>query len=56
MLPKFLNFVPIDIKIGTHIDLTYTMYNTKQISNQNNVTRISMATKYPILNRGHITH
>ena len=24
---KFINFVPIDLKIGTNIDCTYTMYH-----------------------------
>ena len=24
MFSKFVNFVPIDLKIGTHIDWTYT--------------------------------
>ena len=33
---NLVNFVPIDLKIGTHIDWTY-------------VTCISMATKYPII-------
>ena len=42
MFSKLINFVPIDLKIGTHIDWTYTMYL------QNNVTYVSMATKYPI--------
>ena len=29
MFSKFVNFVPIDLKIGTHIDRTYTMYLAK---------------------------
>ena len=29
MFHKFVNFVPIDLKIGTHIDGTYTMYLAK---------------------------
>ena len=29
MFSRFVNFVPIDLKIGTHIDWTYTMYITK---------------------------
>ena len=49
MFSKFVNFVPIDLKIGTHIDWTYTMYHTKKCAIQNNVTHISMATKYPII-------
>ena len=49
MFSKFVNFVPIDLKIGTYIDWTYTMYHAKQLTNQNNVTHISMATKYPII-------
>ena len=31
------------------IDWFYIMYNEKNGTNQNNVTRISMATKYPII-------
>ena len=27
MFSKFVNFVPIDLKIGTHIDWTYAMYH-----------------------------
>ena len=45
-LLNFVNFVPIDLKIGTHIDWTYNMYHTKNCTNKNNVTRIS---KYPII-------
>ena len=41
MFSKFINFVQIDLKIGTHIDLTYTMYLAKKY--------VSMATKYPII-------
>ena len=26
---KFVNFVPIDLKIGTHIDWTYAVYLAK---------------------------
>ena len=37
------------LKIGTHIDLTCTIYHIKHCTNKNNVTRISMATKYPII-------
>ena len=44
-----LLFVPIDLKIGTHIDWTHIIYHAKNCTNQNNVTRISMATKYPII-------
>ena len=33
-------FLPIDLKIGTHIDLTYAMYLAKYID-QNNVTQCS---------------
>ena len=29
MFPKFVNFVPIDLKIVTHIDHTYIMYLAK---------------------------
>ena len=29
MFFKFVNFVLIDLKIGTHIDWTYTMYLAK---------------------------
>ena len=49
MFSKFDNFVPIDLKIGTHIDWTYIMHHTKECTNQTNVTRVSMATKYPII-------
>ena len=27
---KFVNFLPIDLKIGTQIDWTYTMYHTNK--------------------------
>ena len=37
MFSKFVNFVQIDLKIGPHIDWTYTMYHTEQCTNQNNV-------------------
>ena len=49
MFSKFINSVPIDLKILTHIDRTYTMCHAKKCPNQNNVTRISIATKYPII-------
>ena len=29
MFSKFVNFVTIDLQIGTHIDWTYTMYLAK---------------------------
>ena len=29
MFSKFVNFVPIDLKIGAHIDWTYNMYLAK---------------------------
>ena len=46
---NFVNSEPIDLKIGTHIDLTYTIYHIKNRTNKNNITRISMATKYHII-------
>ena len=46
---NFVNSKPIDLKIGTHIDLTCTIYNIKNCTNKNNITRITMATKYPII-------
>ena len=49
MFSKFVNFVPIDLKIGIHIDWTYDMYLAKQCIDKNNVTHVSMATKYPII-------
>ena len=49
MFYEFVNFVPIDLKIGTHIDRTYIMYHAKKCTNQNNVTHVSMATTYPII-------
>ena len=49
VLLNLVNFVPIDLKIGTHIDWTYNMYHAKNCTNKNNVTRISLATKYPII-------
>ena len=49
MFSKFVNFVRIDLKLGTHIDRTYVKYHAKQYTNQNNVTHVSMATKYPII-------
>ena len=45
----FSNFIPIDLKIGTLIDWTYTMYLVKKCIDHNNVTYVSMATKYPII-------
>ena len=30
MFSKFVKFVPIDLKIGTHIDLTYTMHHANK--------------------------
>ena len=48
MFFNFINFVPIDLKIGTHI--YWTMLCTLQkCIDQNNVTYFSMATKYPII-------
>ena len=44
-----INSEPIDFKIGTHIDLTCTIYHIKNCTNKNNITRITMATKYPII-------
>ena len=29
MFSKFVNFIPIDLKIRTHIDWTYNMYLAK---------------------------
>ena len=49
MFSKFVNFVPIDLTIGTHIDWTYTMYIAKTWIDKNNVTYVSMRTKYPII-------
>ena len=49
MFSKFVNVVPIDLKIGTHIDWTYTMYFAKTCINKSNVTYVSMTTKYPII-------
>ena len=48
---NFVNSEPIDLQIGTHIDLTCTIYNIKNCTNTNNITRITicMATKYPII-------
>ena len=43
-----VNSEPIDFKIGTHIDFTCTIYHIKNCTNKNNITRITMATKYPI--------
>ena len=36
---NFVNSEPIDLKIGTHIDLTCTIYHIKNCTNKNNVTR-----------------
>ena len=50
MFSKLINVVLIDLKIGTHIDWTYTICTLqKQCIDQNNVTYVSMATKYPII-------
>ena len=50
MFSKFANFVPIDLKIGTHIDGTYTLYEyLAKCIDQYNVTYTSMTTKYPII-------
>ena len=49
MFSKFVYVVPIDLKIGTHIDWTYIMYISKTRINKSNVTYVSMATKYPII-------
>ena len=38
MFSKFVNFVPIDLKIGKHINWTFIMYLAKQCIAQNNVT------------------
>ena len=46
MFSKFVNFVPTDLKIGTLIEWTYSIQKT---IDQNNVTYVSMATKYPII-------
>ena len=43
MFSNFVNFLPIDLKIGTHIDWTYNMFLAKKFSDQNNVTYVSMA-------------
>ena len=44
MFSMFVNFLPI-ISKSTHINWTYAMYHLKKYTNQNNVIRISMATK-----------
>ena len=49
MFYEFVNFVPNDLNISTHIDRTYTMYHTKNAPIKNNVTHVSLATKYPII-------
>ena len=49
---NLVNSEPIDLKIGTHIDLIYTIYHIKILTNKNNITRMSkfsMATKYHII-------
>ena len=43
---NLVNFVAIDLKIGTHIYWTYTMYHAKKYTDKNNVTCVSIATKY----------
>ena len=50
---KFVNVVPIDLKIGTHIDWTYNMYMPKTYINKSNITYVSMATKYTIIYINH---
>ena len=37
MFSKVINFVPIYLKIGTHIDRTYTMYLAKKCIDKNNI-------------------
>ena len=49
MFSKFVNFLPIYLKIGTHIDRTYTIYLAKKCIDKNNVIHVSMVTKYPII-------
>ena len=50
MFSKFINFVPIYLKIGTHIDCPGPILCTlKKCIDQNNRTYVSMATKYPII-------
>ena len=44
-----VNSEPIDFKIGTHIDFTCTIYHIKNCTNKNNITHITMATKYAII-------
>ena len=44
MFSKFVNFELIDLKIRTHIDWTL-----QKCIDQNNVSHVSMATKYPII-------
>ena len=48
---KFVNVVPIYLKIGTHNDWTYNMYFTKTYMyiNKSDVTYVSMARKYRII-------
>ena len=41
MFSKFVNYVPIDLKIGTHIDWTYNM-NLAKFIDQNNVAYVSL--------------
>ena len=38
MFSNFVNVVQIDLKIGTHIDWTYTMYLANKLIDKNNVT------------------
>ena len=38
MFSKFVNVVPIDLKIGARIDWTYNMYIAKTYINKRNVT------------------
>ena len=39
LFSNFVNSELIDLKIGTHIDLTCTIYHIKNCSNKNNVQR-----------------
>ena len=43
-------FASIDLKIGTHIDWTDIMYLAKTCIDKNNLTYVSMAMQYPIIN------
>ena len=49
---NFVNSEPIDLKIGAHIDLTCTIYHIKKRTNNNNIARIAIATKYHITKHG----